>query len=131
MQPNQTFFSDFGTPEKKHELNAMKGYVKDALNIIDSGRENIEDFGRLLDENWKLKKSLSKKISNSSIDQIYSDVISAGAYGGKLLGAGGGGFILFIAKPELHEIIKEKLKKLLYVDFAFSDGGSKIIFYQE
>jgi D-glycero-alpha-D-manno-heptose-7-phosphate kinase len=87
-------------------------------------------LGTLLHESWKLKKTLTYKITNDSIDEIYHTAKEAGAIGGKLLGAGGGGFILFIAKPELHELIKQKLENLLYVPFKFENTGSSIIFYQ-
>jgi D-glycero-alpha-D-manno-heptose-7-phosphate kinase len=77
-----------------------------------------------------LKRSLTKKITSNAIDSIYDSAIKAGDSGGKLLGAGGGGFMLFIAKPELHDSIKEKLKDLLYVSFKFENNGSSIFFCQ-
>jgi len=118
------------TPEKKKELNIMQEIVINALKILEGQNVNIEDFGKLLHESWKLKRSLTTKISNDSINEIYKVAIKAGASGGKLLGAGGGGFILFIAKPELHETIKQKLRHLLYVPFQFENTGSSIIFHQ-
>ena len=117
------------TPDKIKELSIMQKMVKDALNILNGKSASIDDFGRLLHENWKLKRSLTDKISNESINHIYEVARKAGAYGGKLLGAGGGGFILFIAKPEFHENIKQKLNHLLYVSFKFENDGSSIIFY--
>jgi len=117
-------------PEKKKELNIMQEIVINALKILEGQNVNIEDFGKLLLESWKLKRSLTTKISNDSINEIYEVAIKAGASGGKLLGAGGGGFILFIAKPELHETIKQKLRHLLYVPFQFENTGSSIIFHQ-
>lgn len=118
------------TPEKKKELNIMQEIVINVLKILDGENVNIEDFGKLLHESWKLKRSLTTKISNDSINEIYDVAIKSGASGGKLLGAGGGGFILFIAKPELHETIKQKLKHLLCVPFKFENTGSSIIFYR-
>ena len=99
-----------------------------ALEILKS--HSLERFGRLLDENWKLKRSLSHKVSTPYIDQIYQTAKKAGALGGKLLGAGGGGFVLIFAPPSRHPKIKEKLKKLLLVPIKFEDLGSQIIFYQ-
>lgn len=118
------------TPEREKELNIMQGMVIDALKILNGKNVSIEHFGNLLHESWKLKRSLTTKITNDSVDQIYEVAIKAGATGGKLLGAGGGGFILFIAKPELHELIKQKLDNLLYVSFKFENTGSSIIVYQ-
>jgi len=118
------------TPEKKTELNIMQGMVNDALNILGGENVNIEDFGKLLHESWKLKRSLTNKITSDTINSIYETAIKAGASGGKLLGAGGGGFMLFIVKPELHEIVKQKLQNLLYVYFKFENTGTSIIFYQ-
>ena len=118
------------TPEKKKELNIMQEMVIDALKMLNGKNVNIEDFGNLLHESWKLKRSLTDKITNDSINQIYELARESGATGGKLLGAGGGGFILFIAKPELHKTIKQKLRHLLYVPFKFENTGSSIIFYQ-
>ena len=79
---------------------------------------------------FKLKRTLSSKITNKKIDDIYEAARNAGAIGGKLLGAGGGGFMLFFADPEHHKKIKEKLSSLLYVPFKLENQGSQIIFYQ-
>jgi len=116
------------TPEKKNELIIMQEMVNEALKILAGENVNIGDFGKLLHESWKLKRSLTNKITNDAINNIYETAIKAGADGGKLLGAGGGGFILFIAKPELHETIKKQLKNLLYVPFKFDNTGTSIIF---
>lgn len=113
---------------KKKELNLMYEMVDEAISILNAGR--IEDFGKLLHESWKLKRGLSHMITTPYIDNIYEAAKNAGAIGGKLLGAGGGGFILIFAKPEKHKKIKEKLKKLLWVPFRFENLGSQIIFYQ-
>ena len=106
----------------------MQDMVIDALKILKAENVNFSDFGKLLHESWEIKKSLTNKITTDEINSIYETAIKAGAYGGKLLGAGGGGFILFIAKPELHGLIKQKLKELLYVSFKFENTGSSIIF---
>lgn len=115
-------------PKNRKELNAMCGMVDEAINILNSNND-IEDLGRLLHESWQLKKSLTNKISTPQIDYIYDAALRAGAIGGKLLGAGGGGFILFFARPEEQAKIKEALN-LLHVPFRFEDLGSQIIFYQ-
>ncbi len=115
------------TPAKTKELETMHGMVDQALGLLE--KDNLKDFGHLLDENWKIKRSLTSKISNEQIDGIYEAGVSAGALGGKLLGAGGGGFILFFANPEHHAAIKNKLHKLLYVPIEFENLGSQIIYY--
>tara|TARA_B100000315_G_scaffold177209_1_gene165766 strand:+ start:126 stop:1112 length:987 start_codon:yes stop_codon:yes gene_type:complete len=115
-------------PKKKKELNLMQDMVVDAIKILNGTNVSIEDFGKLLHESWELKRSLTNKITSDAINSIYETATKAGANGGKLLGAGGGGFILFIAKPELHESIKQKLKDLVYVPFKFEKTGSSIIF---
>src|SRR5207302_6983424 len=117
------------TPHRKKELNIMLQMVDEAEAIIASSSHPLEEFGRLLHESWKLKRALTKNISNASIDEIYEAGRSAGALGGKLLGAGGGGFILFFAKPKDQPKIKEKLKKYLHVPFNFENSGSQIIYY--
>ena len=115
------------TRNKEYEIKSMAKMVDEAINILNSG--DIEDFGKLLHESWQIKKSLSSQISNSSIDEIYEAGLKSGAIGGKLLGAGNGGFILFFVKPELQNQVKEKLKNLLYVPFKFENLGSQIIYY--
>lgn len=90
--------------------------------------DNFQDFGRIMDENWHLKKSLSKKISESQIDDFYSKAIDAGALGGKLLGAGGGGFLIFYCEKENHEKLRNSLSELRELKFKFDRNGSKIIY---
>lgn len=116
------------TGAKKPELFAMYQMVDEAISIL-SGSGDLIKFGWLLNENWKLKRSLTEKISTPEIDEIYEVAMGAGAIGGKLLGAGGGGFMLLFAKPEDQIKIKEKLKSLLHVPFRFETNGSQIIFY--
>jgi D-glycero-alpha-D-manno-heptose-7-phosphate kinase len=91
---------------------------------------SIDNFGAILDENWRLKAQLSSGISNSEIDDWYQRGIRAGAKGGKLLGAGNGGFIMFFAPPECHESIKQSLKELQPVSFRFDRNGAQIVFFQ-
>ena len=117
------------TAEKKNELTAMMELVAESLNILDSDKDRLEDFGRLLHEQWKIKRSLTPLISNDQVDEIYEAGLAAGALGGKLLGAGGGGFMLFFVKPEDQQKIRERLNRLLYVPFTFENLGSQIIYY--
>jgi D-glycero-alpha-D-manno-heptose-7-phosphate kinase len=117
------------TAERKSELKAMMQLVEESLNILDSDKDRMEDFGRLLHEQWKIKRSLTPLISNDQIDDIYSAGLAAGALGGKLLGAGGGGFMLFFVKPEDQQKMRERLNRLLYVPFTFENLGSQIIYY--
>ena len=81
-------------------------------------------------ESWQIKRSLTQKISNANIDEIYEAGISAGALGGKLLGAGGGGFMLFYVSPEKRQALRQRLKKLLCVPFSFSAKGSHVVVYE-
>ena len=112
------------------ELTQMKEMVNEGLSILQSNSDPIKDLGKLLHESWELKRSLSTKVSTPQIDEIYKSGIESGAFGGKILGAGGGGFILFIAKPENHEKIRTRLKNLVHVSFKFNNTGSKIVVYE-
>ncbi|MCR4324868.1 MAG: kinase [Candidatus Curtissbacteria bacterium] len=116
------------TSKKKRELKKMLRLVDDAQKILVSTKAPIEDFGRLLDESWAIKRSLTTKISNKVIDDLYLSAKEAGALGGKLLGAGGGGFMLLFVKPEEQEKVRAKLKRLLFVPFKFESNGSQIIY---
>ncbi len=118
------------TSSIKKELKIMHSMVDHAVGILNSNAR-ISGFGKLLHESWQIKRSLSDKITTPAIDHIYSAAISAGALGGKLLGAGGGGFLLLFAEPAAQKKIREKLKKLLYVPFAFENFGSQIIFFND
>jgi D-glycero-alpha-D-manno-heptose-7-phosphate kinase len=118
------------TPHKKTELDTMLHLVDEAEAILANPNCDLNDFGRLLHESWKIKRSLTQKISNPNIDEIYEAGLSAGALGGKLLGAGGGGFMLFFVPPERREALRIRLKKLLCVPFGFSNRGSHIVVYE-
>jgi len=109
-------------------LVRMQEMVDEASGMLQSD-EGLDDFGRLLHENWKLKRSLSSKVSNSNIDAIYEAGVKAGALGGKILGAGGGGFILFYVPFEMQPRVRNALKDLIQVDFKFEYGGSQVLLY--
>ena len=117
------------TPYKEKELNMMIEIVNQAKEIITNSKISMDEFGKLLNEQWFLKKSLTEYISNEAIDEIYNTALNSGAIGGKLLGAGGGGFFLFYAKKKNHQKIKESLKDKLIVPFRFEKTGSQIIYY--
>jgi D-glycero-alpha-D-manno-heptose-7-phosphate kinase len=114
-------------PNKQAELRGIRELVDQAEKVLAAG--DITDIGRLLHESWMLKRQISKSISPTFIDDIYLKAIDAGALGGKLLGAGGGGFMLFFVKPENKQQVCEALKDLLLVPFSFESSGSQIIFY--
>ena len=114
--------------DKRRHLLPMRGLVDEAVKLLNSNRP-IAEFGKLMDENWQLKRELSNKISNSQVEAIYNDAISAGALGGKLTGAGGGGFLLLFVPREKQPTVRAKLRHLIHVPFRFEFFGSQIIFY--
>jgi D-glycero-alpha-D-manno-heptose-7-phosphate kinase len=118
------------TPHKTQELDTMLQYVDEAESIVITPSRSLHEFGRLLHENWKIKRSLTHKISNANIDEIYQAGLDAGAIGGKVLGAGGGGFMLFFVPPERRQALRIRLKKLLCVPFSFSSKGSDVVVYE-
>lgn len=111
-------------------LEVMSGQVDEAMRILSSSVNSIDDFGKLLDDAWKLKQSLSNKVTSKFINELYEAAKSKGATGGKILGAGGGGFVLFYARPEFQDQIKIALSSLIHVPFQFEDFGSRISVYQ-
>lgn len=121
---NETSFE-----EKKIQLQKMKEMVDKAEEILCDKSKDIDDFGRLLDKSWKLKKQTGKGISTSEIDELYEKGIKAGALGGKLLGAGGGGFLVFYVQPEKQQKVMETMKNLMYIPFKFENNGTTIIHY--
>jgi D-glycero-alpha-D-manno-heptose-7-phosphate kinase len=116
------------TPSKSKELMEMQNLTTEAFSILRSNG-NLDDFGKLLNTQWMIKKSLTNKISNPAIDEIYETGLKQGATGGKLLGAGGGGFMLFYADEDKHDTIKNSLKDKLFVPFRFDNTGSKIVYF--
>jgi D-glycero-alpha-D-manno-heptose-7-phosphate kinase len=115
---------------RESELHRMRAMVDEAVKILHSATTPIEQFGQLLHDGWMLKKELSTKVSTAEVDQLYAAARDAGAIGGKLLGAGGGGFLLLFVRPELQACVKERLKHLVHVPFGFDEAGSRVVLYQ-
>ncbi|MCX4327776.1 MAG: kinase [Lachnospiraceae bacterium] len=115
--------------ERIAKLKEMIFLVDEAEKVLTDKNSDLNEFGRLLDWTWRLKRGTGSSISTDSIDMLYKKGIEAGALGGKLLGAGGGGFLLFYAEPEKQQILKETMKDLLYIPFKFENGGAAIIHY--
>ncbi|MBF0208417.1 MAG: kinase [Oligoflexia bacterium] len=115
-------------PDNYKQLSKIQSFVDEAISVINS-KCSITLLGELLQENWMHKKMLSNDMSSNGIDEIYREAKAAGAIGGKIIGAGGGGFLLLLAKPENQIVIKNRLKNLLYVPFSFDYTGSQILYY--
>lgn len=114
---------------KKERLKKMYELVDEAEAVLTNKERDLDDFGRLLDVTWRLKKGTGDAVSTSSIDELYEKGIKAGALGGKLLGAGGGGFLVFYVQPEKQKMVKEAMKDLMHIPFRFEDGGTRVIHY--
>lgn len=117
-----------GLEERKRQLRIMKDLVDESLSIL-NGSQDIKGFGELLYEAWQAKRSLSSSVSCAEVDEIFEASMSAGAVGGKLTGAGGGGFLLLFVPPARQKEVREKLNKLICVPFKFEFSGSQIIFF--
>ena len=116
-------------PSNTSNLNQMMNLVTEATVLLQDKTDRLDDFGRLLHEQWLVKKQMSSQITNGDIDAIYQAGMNAGALGGKLLGAGGGGFMLFFVKPEQQSQVRQALSRLLYVPVRFDHSGSQIIYH--
>jgi D-glycero-alpha-D-manno-heptose-7-phosphate kinase len=116
--------------QRESQLNRMREMVEEAIIILQDSRAPITEIGKLLHESWLCKRSLSDKVSTSEIDFLYQEAIDAGAIGGKIMGAGGGGFLMLFVKPELQDQVRERLKHLIHVPFKFEDSGSRVVMYQ-
>ncbi len=131
----QRFSSDiqadtFAKPvDKTKQLLEMLALVDEAQAILTDKNASLNEFGKLLDYTWKLKRGTGNKVSNNSIDDLYNRGIKAGALGGKLLGAGGGGFLLFYVEKDKQENVLKALDDLMYVPFQFESEGSTVIHY--
>lgn len=115
--------------EKTAQLKEMLCLVDEAEHILEDRSCNLDDFGRLLDVSWNLKKQTGDKVSTSGIDSFYNKAISAGAIGGKLLGAGGGGFLLFYVPKERQACVAAAMGDLMRVPFEFENSGTRVIHY--
>ena len=122
------------TPETKaakiERLKEMLRLVDDAQRVLVDQSADLDDFGRLLDHTWKLKRQTGSAVSTSGIDALYDKGMAAGALGGKLLGAGGGGFLVFYVPKEKQAAVRQAMKDLLYIPFKFENEGTKVIYYE-
>lgn len=115
--------------DKIAQLREMYTLVDEAEKILTDKHADIDEFGRMLDYTWRLKRQTGAAVTTDSIDILYEKGIKAGALGGKLLGAGGGGFLIFYVQPEYHESVKKAMSDLLYIPFEFENGGTRVIHY--
>lgn len=115
--------------ERTAQLLEMLALVDDAEQVLTDKNSDLDDFGRLLNTTWQLKKGKGSVVSTSDIDQLYEKGMKAGALGGKLLGAGGGGFLIFYVRPEHQQAVKEAMNGLLHIPFRFEEGGTRVIHY--
>ncbi len=115
--------------EKTAQLKQMLALVDQAQEVLEDKHSDLDDFGRLLDTTWQLKRQTGKAVTTDNIDALYEKGIRAGALGGKLLGAGGGGFLVFYVQPEKRQAVMDAMKDLLYIPFRFEDGGTRVIHY--
>jgi D-glycero-alpha-D-manno-heptose-7-phosphate kinase len=114
---------------RRRQLKALRGLVEEGIDLLVGGAD-LRAFGELLHEAWKIKRGLSDKVTNPSLDALYDKARAAGAVGGKLTGAGGGGFLLLFVPPEKRASVLSALKSQIHVPFAFESAGSQIIFYE-
>lgn len=117
------------TKDKIQVLTEMKQLVHEAESVLTAKGTELKEFGKLLDYTWKLKRGITRSISNNILDEIYDCAIRNGAVGGKLLGAGGGGFFVFYIEKERQVKLRAALQELLYIPFAFENEGSKVLYY--
>lgn len=115
--------------DKKMMLKKMQDLVDEAEAILVNDEKDLDDFGRLLDTTWKLKRQTGGSVSTNNIDALYDKGIKAGALGGKLLGAGGGGFLVFYVQPDKQNSVKKAMSDLMYIPFEFENGGTQVIHY--
>ncbi|MHC4859447.1 MAG: GHMP kinase, partial [Planctomycetota bacterium] len=119
-----------GTADRMDVLRSMRDLAADMRDVL-TGEGNVDEFARLLDRGWELKRSLGFGISSAFLDDWYSKAREAGAQGGKLAGAGGGGFLFLLAPPDCHEAIRDALGRPRELDFSIDSRGSRIIFISE
>ena len=116
--------------QRQDHLKTITSLVDEAMNVVQSDGRPVREIGELLHQSWHLKRELADSVTTPKIDEIYDAALDAGAIGGKLLGAGGGGFVLLFVEPDKQEAVKERLKDLVWVDFGIDDVGSKIVLYE-
>jgi len=116
--------------QRREHLKTITSLVDEAMNVVQSDSRPLREIGELLHQSWRLKRELADNVTTPEIDEIYDAALDAGAIGGKLLGAGGGGFILLFVEPGKQAAVKERLKDLVQVDFGIDDVGSKIVLYE-
>lgn len=115
--------------DKTQQLKDMLALVDEAEKVLTDRNTPLAEFGRMLDETWKLKRGTGAKVSNGSIDELYAKAIKAGALGGKLLGAGGGGFLLFYCEKEHQPALLKAMGELMVVPFHFENEGAQVLYY--
>lgn len=115
--------------DKISQIREMSLLVDEAESVLVDQHKDIDDFGRLLDHTWRLKRQIGSAVSTDSIDNLYLRGIQAGALGGKLLGAGGGGFLIFYVQPEKQEAVRSAMSELMYIPFEFENEGTRVIHY--
>jgi D-glycero-alpha-D-manno-heptose-7-phosphate kinase len=120
--------ANFGA--RQTELTRIGAMVDEAIGILRHPSTPISEFGRLLDDGWRYKRSLSDKVSTAEIDKIYESARAAGALGGKLMGAGGGGFLVLFVPPDSQPAVSKRLAELIHVPFRFETDGSRVVLYQ-
>ena len=121
--------NEAGKSDKIAQLKEMLSLVNEAEKVLTDKKCDLDDFGRMLDHTWKLKRQTGFAVSTNTIDDLYAKGIEAGALGGKLLGAGGGGFLVFYVRPEQQDAVRWAMRNLLYIPFKFEDGGTRVIHY--
>ena len=115
---------------REKELRLMKAMVDEAMQVLHNDVTPIKEFGKLLHQAWLYKRNLSEKVTTPEIDALYEAALDAGAIGGKILGAGGGGFLLLFVEPELQNQVRLRLQDLIHVPFLFENSGSRVVLYQ-
>ncbi len=116
--------------QRQEHLKTITSLVDEAMNVVQSDSRPLREIGELLNQSWQLKREWADNVTTPKIDEIYDAALDAGAIGGKLLGAGGGGFMLLFVEPDKQAAVKERLKDLVRVDFGIDDVGSKIVLYE-
>lgn len=135
-----TSFSRFSSEIEKDKEKSIKektAQLKEMAKLVDEGEAilidrhgDLDEFGRLLHYTWQLKRGIGNKVSTGTLDEIYAKAMAHGALGGKLLGAGGGGFFIFYVPQERQEEVKAALSDLLYIPFQFEDSGTQVLYYR-